>query len=117
MGNHPSGALADALAVCGVALGLAACSSAQNRIEVDTADAANVSGVVILCGRQADLVTQGERLRATMPATCEGSGEVRLRLEDGRVVTCPVGYVTPGAGQTFLFVLNGEECASVSSRR
>lgn len=90
---------------------LAACSPPMmNSVEVDTSGSPHVSGVVSLCGRETKLTRRGDSLRASLSVTCEGSGEVRLSSETGSEITCPIGYVTPGAEQKFSFALKDNEC-------
>ena len=94
---------------------LTACSSAENSIEVDIHTAPDASGVVVLCGREAPLVKRGHLLQASISISCEGSGEARLRLENGDRVTCPIGYVTYAIKQHFSYVLEGAACRELQS--
>lgn len=63
-----------------------------------------------LCGETRTLQQSNGDFSATVPITCEGSGEVRLYFADGQKGSCVVGYVTPGAEQHFSFVVRGNEC-------
>ncbi|WP_284876572.1 hypothetical protein [Brevundimonas sp. MEB006b] len=94
---------------------LAACVPAKNSIDIDTSGSPNVSGVGVLCDKETPLIVRGDHLIATVPITCEGVGEIRLRLGDGASATCQVGYVTPGIGQEFYFVLQRGQCIPVST--
>lgn len=94
---------------------LAACVRAQNSIDIDTSGSQNVSGVVVLCDKETPLTVRGDHLIATVPITCEGVGEVRLRLGDGASATCKIGYVTPGVDQEFYFLLQRGQCIPIST--
>lgn len=106
------------LRLISVALGLttlAGCSSATNHVGVNASDFPNASGVVVLCGsKETPMKRRGDLLVAAVPIGCEGSGEVRLQFGDGRVATCPIGYVTPGAKQSFDFSLSDGGCHPLS---
>ena len=94
---------------------LVGCSPGESTIEVDIRTAPNASGVVVLCGRETPLTERGHNLQAAVAVTCEGSGEARLRLENGDSVTCPIVYVTPEIDQHFPFVLEGMTCRERTS--
>lgn len=92
---------------------LSACVPAKNSIDIDVTEARGVTGSVMLCDRETPLVVQGTHLRASVPVTCEGVGEVRLRLGNDANATCQIGYVSPGLEQDFLFALRGDECVPI----
>lgn len=92
---------------------LAACVPAKNSVDIDTSGSPNVSGMVVLCEQDTPLTVRGDHLIAVVPITCEGVGEVRLRLGDGSRAACPIGYVSPGLDQEFYLVLERGECSLV----
>lgn len=63
-----------------------------------------------LCGATRPLHRAGRVLKAVVPITCEGHGDVRVRFADGSDASCLVGYVTPGAVQHFRFAVKGTAC-------
>ena len=100
-----------------IALGsaaLSACAAAKNSVEVDVTDARGATGSVLLCDRETPLSLQGARLKAHVPVTCEGVGEVRLHLGQSGSTTCRIGYVSPGVEQSFLFALRDGECVAIA---
>lgn len=104
------------LITLGILLGsaaLAACVPAKNSVDIVTSGSPNASGVVDLCDEETPLTVRGDHLIAAVPITCEEVGEARLRLGNGASATCQIGYVTPGVGQEFYFVLQHGECTPV----
>jgi hypothetical protein len=94
----------------GLAL-LAGCSHAvSNTFLVDAASSPDVVATLAICGKETPLERRGPLLATARPITCEGHGEVRILLADGRISTCPVGYVTPGLKQEFRFRLHDGIC-------
>lgn len=93
-------------------LSLAGCSRTENHFLVED-DGTSASAEVHLCGGKASLAKHGWEFVGKAPVTCEGNGEVVVHLKDGRIVSCKIEYVTPGADQAFRFKLQGSECRSV----
>ncbi len=90
---------------------LGGCSpTVENTFRVDTSGDPAAVAVLMLCGKETDLARQGDMLTVALPIICEGDGEVRVRLTSGRQVTCQVGYVTPGAMQSFSYLLHEGAC-------
>lgn len=63
-----------------------------------------------LCGNRLNLAKYGSEMRGKIPITCEGEGSILVRLADGKETSCRIGYVTPGAEQTFEFVVEDGQC-------
>ena len=96
---------------------LAGCSSAvANTFQVDTASSPGAVATLVICGKETPLERRGPLLAIARPITCEGHGEVRVRLADGRTSTCPIGYVTVGAKQEFRFRLLDGMCEPVAGK-
>lgn len=90
---------------------LAGCTPVPNDVRVTATGFPDATGVVVLCGKhETPLRRRGDVLAAAVPIRCEGSGVARIRLKDGRTFDCPVGYVTPGARQSFDFLLGEGGC-------
>lgn len=92
---------------------LSACVAAKNSVEIDVTEARGVAGSVMLCNRETPLIVQGTHLKASVPVTCEGVGEVRLRLANDANATCQIGYVSPGLEQDFQFALKDDQCVPI----
>lgn len=92
---------------------LAGCSPVRNTFEVDTAASSDAVAILALCGRETPLTRSGQLLKVARPITCEGHGEVQVRLKDGSRASCVVGYVTPGAVQNFHFQLRDGRCEPI----
>ena len=92
---------------------LAACMPPRNSVDIDTSGSPNASGVVVLCDQETPLTVRGSHLTAAVPITCEGVGEARLHLSDSTTATCPIGYVSPGLDQEFLFALERGKCVAI----
>jgi hypothetical protein len=98
----------------GLAL-LAGCSPAvANTFQVDATTSPGAEATLAICGKEMPLVRHGNLLATARPITCEGDGEVRVQLADGRISTCHIGYVTPDAEQEFRFRLLGGKCEPIA---
>lgn len=89
------------------------CSGVPNTFAVDVSEAPGTTASLALCGEHAALKLSGATLRITRPITCEGEGDVRLKLKDGSSVICHVGYVTPGAEQSFRWRVHKGACEAI----
>ena len=89
---------------------LSGCSKKDNEfIVVDATDAAS-SAVLNVCGESVSLPKVQGEFRKKIPIGCEGEGTIRVRLMGNREIACRIGYVTPGAEQTFRFVIRDGQC-------
>jgi hypothetical protein len=89
---------------------LSSCNDVDNEfIVADPADMVS-SAEIMLCGERHDMTRSGSTLQAKMPISCEGSGRILVQLTDSEVISCPIGYVTPGADQRFEFVISAQQC-------
>jgi hypothetical protein len=97
------------LLACPAVLCLASCEKDNNEFVVR--DPANVvaSATVELCGKSSALAKSAGMLTGKIPAKCEGSGTILIRLSDGREARCPVGYVTY-LEQRFEYVVEEGAC-------
>lgn len=84
------------------------CDRSANVFEVQAAGA--VSAELTLCGRSTQLTRAGERFAGTVPIRCEGDGVIKVRFPNQQPVNCTVGYVTPGAVQSFKFKVENGRC-------
>lgn len=100
------------LATLVIALGVFGCSKEINQFDIRDPIGQAVSARLELCGESTALVRSGDRFRMTKVANCEGQGKITVVLGDGRAVSCPIGYVTPGAAQRFVFAIVGSRCVS-----
>ena len=91
---------------------LTGCSPALNTFEVSAPR--NASASLRLCGRDTDLERLGGRLVALRAINCEGDGSIVVRAANRPPVICIVGYVTPGAVQSFRFRIDGDRCVAAS---
>ena len=82
---------------------LSACSRVENSFVVKDEQKAVAAAKLVLCGWETPLQRTGARLAVSKAIDCEGSGHIRLRYASGDEHDCPVGYVTPGAKQTFTY--------------
>ena len=66
-----------------------------------------------LCdGLEQPLKKTGTRFIASVTSRCEGSGYVRVALEGGATVDCPVGYVT-SVEDRWSFEVRGRSCTVI----
>lgn len=89
----------------------------EDTFEVDVGDAAARSAVLILCSSTRRLERRGRVFIGSQPIDCEGSGSIRVELEQGSV-ECVVGYITPGLEPVhWKFEIRGRSCEDVTYRR
>jgi hypothetical protein len=99
---------------CAVLVLLAGCSLfTRNTFEVEAKGRPDAVAVLKLCGKETPLKRRGDLLAVAVPITCEGVGEIRVRLGSGAAMTCQVGYVTPDMPQDFRFRLGDRQCEPV----
>lgn len=89
---------------------LVSCKKVNNEFIVRDPERAVSSAGLRLCGKRLNLTKSGSEMRGKMPITCEGEGSILVRLADGKATSCRIGYVTPGAEQTFEFVIEDGQC-------
>lgn len=89
------------------------CDRAVNAFEVQAAGA--VSAEVTLCGHSIQLMRTGETFSGTVPVRCEGEGVLKVRFPTQQPVNCTIGYVTPGAVQSFKFKVENGLCSSAGT--
>jgi hypothetical protein len=82
----------------------------RDSIVVDVADKEDTSALLSLCRANTPMRRSGSRFEVTYPIDCEGDGVVRVRYADGGSINCPVGYVTPYAGQKWRFAVQHRSC-------
>ncbi len=97
------------LALCG----LTACGQASNSFHVRVAGGEATGAELRLCGDRMPLARSGDRFTGVQPAKCEGEGEILVSFRGGGAASCRVGYVTPGQGQAFGFVVRDGACEAV----
>lgn len=90
--------------------GLSSCQKVSNEFVVRDPEMVVSSAELRLCGNRLNLDRSENELRGTMTITCEGEGSILVRFLDGNETTCRIGYVTPGAQQTFEFVIEDGQC-------
>ena len=86
------------------------CDRVANSFEVQAVGAA--SAELTLCGQSAQLTRLGEMFAGAIPIRCEGDGVIRVHFPNQQAVECTVGYVTPGAVQSFKFKIENGRCGS-----
>lgn len=91
-------------------LGLASCKKVDNEFIVRDPGGAISSAEIRLCGKRLSLTKSNDGFSGRIPITCEGEGSILIRLIDGGETSCQIGYVTPGAEQTFEFVVENGQC-------
>jgi hypothetical protein len=91
-------------------LSLISCNRINNEFVILDLKDVVTQAEVRLCGKHLKLVKSGGEFSGAMPITCEGEGSVLLRLSDGNVTSCLIGYVTPGIEQSFEFVVEDGHC-------
>jgi hypothetical protein len=99
-----------ALTLAFFSLILYSCKISYNRFIVRDPERSVISANLLLCGRIIGLSKTADAFRALMPATCEGEGKIIIRLSNREETVCRVGYVTPGAEQTFEFSVKSWRC-------
>ena len=86
----------------------AGCDRTANTFEVRAVGA--TSADLILCGRSTPLERTDGKFTGTLPIRCEGDGTIKVGFPDRPPVNCPIGYVTPGAVQSFKFEVDSGRC-------
>lgn len=94
-------------------LALAACGDPPSNFEVRVHDGAATRAELRLCGREIPLSRVGNRFMSIVRSGCEGDGEILVSFSDRPTVSCTIGYVTPGAAQSFRFLVKDGVCRSV----
>lgn len=89
---------------------LASCKKVDNEFIVRDPGGTVSSAELKLCGKSLNLTKSENEMRGKMPITCEGEGSILVRFVDGKETSCRIGYVTPGAEQTFEFVVEDGQC-------
>jgi len=86
---------------------------ADDIFEVQVGSDNSASAVITLCGSQKHLQRRGAVLTTVHRIDCEGSGVIEVSVR-GRLVRCPIGYVTPGLGSTtWRYVIRGQNCVAI----
>ena len=86
------------------------CWNSRNTFALSDPDGAVKSAELRLCGSTMALRQQERQFSGSKIITCEGSGEIMVRLSDGTETRCPIGYVTSGGRQDFEFVIKDGRC-------
>ena len=95
---------------------LSSCKKVSNDFLIKDPTNTISSAEIRLCNKRLQLTrTEGE-FRGEMPITCEGEGNILVHVSDGHETVCKIGYVTPGAEQSFQFVIESGSCRPSSSR-
>lgn len=87
------------------------CTRIENTFVVKDEAKLVTSATLTLCGKDTPLRRGGDRFGGGKVIDCEGSGRIRLRYASGQEHDCTVGYVTPGAVQSFTFRATATGCA------
>lgn len=85
-----------------------ACGRAADTFEVRAEGAS--SAELALCGHSAPLDRTDGKFSGTLPIRCEGDGIIKISFPHRPPVSCPIGYVTPGAAQSFAFEVENGRC-------
>jgi hypothetical protein len=89
---------------------VAGCDRTANTFEVRAEGAA--SAELTLCGQFTRLERTDGKFTGTLPIRCEGDGAIKVSFPDRPPVSCPIGYVTPGAAQSFKFEVENGRCGA-----
>ena len=100
------------LCVIGCAILLIGCQRVNNYFTLRSPSGEIVSAELQLCRKSQPLMQSGASFNGQMAISCEGSGKIMVRLKDGSVASCHIGYVTPGMEQKFEFVIKNGACGS-----
>lgn len=92
-----------------VASGLVAACTDTHIFEVDFEGNQAASGSLIINGRASAMVRSDNGL-AAFRRSSDGSGRIDVAFADGRRVTCPIGYITPGDSEPHRYVIEGRTC-------
>lgn len=98
-------------------LSISSCMRVNNEFIIDDPEGVVSSAELRLCDKFLKLNRSEGVVRRAMPITCEGAGSILVRLSNGKETTCPIGYVTPGAQDTFRYVIKNGECQPVDGAR
>jgi len=95
-----------------VALGGCNLLDPPTAFEMASSDRPVQSASLNLCHKIFPLVEQNGRWAVSVhiPGDCDGN--LSARLNDGRTVVCPIGYVTVGEGARWLFSIKQGACRS-----
>lgn len=86
------------------------CDRTANTFEVRAVGA--TSADVFLCGQSTPLPRADGKFTGAVPIRCEGDGAIKVGFRDRPPVRCPIGYVTPGAAQSFTFEVDNGHCGA-----
>jgi len=98
------------MVICGFLL--IGCERVNNHFTVQSSSGEIASADLQLCRKNQPLMQRGSSFKGQMAISCEGSGKIMVRLKDGSVASCHIGYVTPGMEQKFEFVIKDGACGS-----
>ncbi len=84
------------------------CDRTANTFEVRAVGA--TSADLTLCGQSTTLKRADGKFTGDVPIRCEGVGAIKVGFPDRPQVRCPIGYVTPGAVQSFKFEVDNGRC-------
>lgn len=91
---------------------LVSCSKSRDFFAIEDRGGAVDSVNLRLCGDDQSLSKRGGRFAAHADVTCEGTATLAVSMMDGRKIDCQIGYVTPGAGQSHSFRIEGGDCVA-----
>jgi hypothetical protein len=90
---------------------LTACSSTTGSFDVDVAETNAVGATLQLCGSESALTRTGTMFATEREITCEGHGRIEIALATGKLISCPIGYVTRHADPVhWHFAIEGGVC-------
>jgi hypothetical protein len=98
------------LLVCLEFFCLSSCEKVGNNFVIKNPANTVSSAEVRLCNKQLLLTKSEGDFRGVVPITCEGEGDVLIHFSTGHETICKIGYVTPGAQQSFQFIIEGNSC-------
>ncbi|TPG53857.1 hypothetical protein EAH76_03850 [Sphingomonas glacialis] len=91
---------------------LSGCSFLEPRstFQITSVDRSVKSASLKLCKQTFSLTHVDSRWQTTIhvPGDCDGG--VATIMNDGRIVFCPIGYVTGGDGSNWQFTIKGDVC-------
>lgn len=90
---------------------LSACTQVENSFVVEDQQRSVETAKLVLCGSETLLRRRGDQLAVSKVVECEGNGWIELQYVSGNKYECIVGYVTPGAVQTFTYRATKNGCA------
>lgn len=101
----------NALLICFGLMFLASCQRVENGFVVRDPEGVVATAELRVCGKHQPLSESQGVFSTQLGITCEGSGDIRVRLKNGSETTCPVGYVTPGLKQSLEYKIQDGVCA------